>query len=151
MYRVYDLDRQKWIRNGIYLSPNPHSELYVEEKNIFGKVKSIFGRLKLRLVSNDKYVIHKEIGMCDKNGRPVYEGDIVEAEIVNGGSFIGLVTYLTEFSSYVVLRFNPDEYYVLGTEVSENIKVIGNVFDDGHLITHDSNESNGNMDGQQAL
>ena len=135
MYRVYDLDKQKWLKSGIYLSPNPHSELYTIKKSRFGKEK-------LCLVPSDKYVIHKEIGMCDKNNVVVHEGDFVKAKISEEKTLIGLVTFADELSSYIILCSETSEWYSLGSEVCEFIEVIGNVFD-GYKEEE--------LDGQQAL
>ena len=43
---------------------------------------------------------------------------------------IGLVCFAQELSAYIILCFDPDEYFTLGTEVVQYIEVVGNVFDD---------------------
>lgn len=134
MYRVYDTKQKKWIKENIYLSPSPHSDLYIVKK-------SLFGRAKLMLVSDEDYVIHKNIDLCDKNGVLIYEGDYLEARVSEDRIVRGLVTYAHEFSSYVILCFDSEEYFTLGTEVCNLIEVVGNVFD--------SLEENNN--GQQSL
>lgn len=134
MYRVYSKNEKKWIKENIYLSPNPHSDLYIAKK-------SLFGRVELMLVSDEDYVIHKNIDLCDKNGFLIYEGDYLEARVSEDRIVRGLVTYAHELSSYIILCFDSEEYFTLGTEVCDLIEVVGNVFD--------SLEENNN--GQQSL
>jgi hypothetical protein len=57
-------------------------------------------------------------------------GDYVKAQVAEDREATGLVTYAQELSSYVILCFDTEEYFTLGTEVCEFIEVVGNVFDD---------------------
>lgn len=122
MYRVYDNNLKKWIKDRIYLSPDPFSDLYISKRGFFG-------RNKLIPVSDDRYVIHRDIELYDKNGKLVYEGDYIKAKVSEDRTVIGLVAYAMELSSYVILCMGSEEYYTLGSQVSNEIEVIGNVFD----------------------
>ena len=122
MYRVYDTQNKRWVKENIYLSPYPHSDLYLLRKGFFG-------RYKLELVSSEKYIVHKDIGLIDKNKFLIYEGDYVEAQVSEDRVVIGLITYVPELASYVILCNDSNEYFTLGTQVCEYIQVIGNVFD----------------------
>ena len=42
---------------------------------------------------------------------------------------IGLVTYAHELSAYIILCDASNTFYTLGSETTEFIEVIGNVFD----------------------
>lgn len=132
MYRIYDKENKCWIKDGVYLSPNPNSNLYMLEKTLFGE--------KLKLVSAEKYAIHKAIDLYDKKDVLVYEGDIVKAEVADNKIVTGVVIYAHELSAYIILCDSTSEYFTLGTEVCKYIEVIGNVFD---------NEEE--EDGQQSL
>ena len=121
MFRVYDKEAKRWVNGKAYLSPN--GEIYIIKS-------SIFGWLKLQpALSHDRYVYHRDIGLYDKNKELVYEGDYIEAQITEEKVVKGIVVYAQEISSYVILCFDSDEYFTLGTEVCEYIEVIGNVFD----------------------
>lgn len=137
MYRVYDTEEQRWITNNIYLSPDPNSKLYALKKNIFGKMKMV-------PVSDERYVIHKSIDLYDRNKELIYQGDYIKASVADDRIVIGMVAYAYEISAYVILCFNNSEYFSLGSNVSEHIEVIGNVFD-GHK------EDNKNDGDKQAL
>lgn len=122
MFRVYDLKAKKWATDNIYLSPNPYSNLYVLKRDIFGFSKLVYA-------DKDRYIIHKEIELCDTDGVYLHEGDYIEANVADNKIVNGMVVYAEEFASYILLCSDSEEYFVLGNEVSENIKIIGNVFD----------------------
>ena len=119
MYRVYDNKRHKWIERNIYLSPN--GDLY--------RIKNTFFGNKLTLLSDERYIWHKSIGVFDKNQEEIYEGDYVEAEVDKDKIVTGMICYAHEYASYIILCTDTNEYYHIGSELSEFIKVIGNVFD----------------------
>lgn len=125
MYRVYDLEKREWAQD-IYMSPFPSNQLYKLKKSLFGR--------KLISVDSSNYIIHKFVDLFDKDSNLVYEGDIIEAQISDDKTVTGIVTYATEWSAYIVLCFDPDEFYVLGDEICEFISVIGNVFDTPELV-----------------
>ena len=125
LFRVYDKKNKKWIKDNIYLTPSPNClecDLYVLKKNIFGVEK-------LKLIPYDRYVIHRDIELYDKEDELVFEGDYIKAKVSENKTVIGLVVYAQELSSYVILCIDSDEFYTLGSEVTEFIEVIGNVFD----------------------
>lgn len=120
MYRVYDTQDKKWIMNGVYL--DPYENLY-----ILGKKR--FGRIKLVPVSDDRYVYHNAIGALDKFSKPIYEGDVVEAEVNPNEYIMLLVYYAIELTSYVLLDIATNTYYTINPEKCDYIRVMGNVFD----------------------
>lgn len=120
-YRVYDNEKKVWLKDNIYLNPN--GELFLIKKSIFGMVKVPL------VLSPDRYIYHKSINLWDKNQKQVHEGDYINAQVSEDKSVIGLVAFAAELSSYVILCVDSDEYYTLGSEITEYIEVIGNIFD----------------------
>lgn len=133
-YRVYDTEKKVWLKDNICLAPN--DELFLIKKAVFGKSKTI------EPLSHERYVCHKAIDLWDKNKVQVYEGDYIEAHVEENRSVIGLVAFAHELSAYVILCLDSNEFYTLGSEVSSEISVVGNVFD-GH--------KEDKKDGQSAL
>lgn len=133
MYRVRDTKNNCWVADNVFLSPLPEDILYIVKKGIFGSVKLE--------VAPDTYVYQRYIEMTDKNLVPVFEGDILKAQVDEDKFVIGIVVYAEEFSSYIILCHETNEWFSLGTEASEHIEVIGNVFDNKDLIPEDTNES----------
>lgn len=133
-YRVYDTEKKQWVKDNIYLNPN--GELFLIKQALFGMVK-----IPLALDTN-RYIYHVAIDLLDKNQVQVHEGDYIKAQVAEDKSVIGLVTFAAELSSYVILCLESDEFYTLGSSVSSEIQIIGNVFDGYEKV---------NNDGKQAL
>ena len=119
-FRVYDKKKKKFITDNVFLTPD--GELVESKKSLFGN--------KLTFVDNNRFVYQKYIELNDKNDTPIYMGDYVKAQVAEDREISGLVTFAQELSSYVILCFDSDEYFTLGTDVCEFIEVDGNVFDD---------------------
>lgn len=121
MFRVYDTEKKEWLKSNIYLNPN--GELFLIKQALFGMVK-----VPLALDAN-RYIYHKAIDLWDKNQKQIHEGDYILAQVAEDKSVIGLVAFAHELSAYVILCVDSDEFYTLGSETTEFIEVIGNVFD----------------------
>lgn len=127
-YRVYDTKKKKWVDNKTYLTPD--GDLYVMNQ-------SILGWTKLSELTQDRYIYHKSIYLSDKNGKQVFEGDIIKAQIDEEKEETGLVAFIHELSSYVMLCFDNDNFYTLGSEVCDRIEIVGNVFDGNQEVVQD--------------
>lgn len=121
MFRVFDTEKREWIKDNVYLNPN--GDLFLIKQSLFGMVK-----VPLAL-SSDRYIYHRDIGLADKNGKAICEGDYMRAQVAEDKSVVGLVAFAAELSAWVILCVDSDEFYTLGTETCEFIEVIGNVFD----------------------
>lgn len=133
-FRVYDMEQKKWVKDNIYL--NSSGELFLIKQAMFGMVK-----VPLVLDAN-RYIYHKAIDLWDKNKRQVHEGDYIQAQVSEDKSVVGLVAFAHELSAWVILCVDSDEFYTLGSETTEFIEIIGNVFDGYKKV---------NNDGKQAL
>ena len=131
MHRIYDNKEKKWVREGIYLSPN--NDLYILKK-------SLFGIEKLHLISEHRYTYHRDIELNDMNNRLIFEGDICKIEHIN---VIGVITYIPEHASYYLLDEENLKYYPLSEECCRQIEVIGNVFDNKDLLSSENNVEEG--------
>lgn len=118
-YRVYDKKKKKFVTDNILLTPN--GELIESKKSLFGN--------KLTFVDQNRYVYQKYIELNDKNNTPIYIGDTLKAQVADDRIVQGVVTFAEELSAYIILCFDPDEYFTLGTDVCNLIEVVGNVFD----------------------
>lgn len=119
-YRVYDKKKKRFITDNIFLTPD--GELIESKRSLFGN--------KLTFVDGNRFVFQKAIELKDKNDIPIYIGDYLEAMIAEDKIVKGMVTFAEELSAYIILCFDTDEFFTLGTDVCEFIEVVGNVFDD---------------------
>lgn len=118
-YRVFDKKKKRWV-DKVFMTPD--GDLLKSDKYVLGWTKPTF-------MSENRYVYQKSIGLSDKNDKMVYVGDYLDAEVANDRVVRGMVTYAEELSAYIILCFDSDEYFTLGTEICKHIKIVGNVFD----------------------
>lgn len=119
-FRVYDKKKKKFVQNNIFLTQD--GELVESKKSLFGN--------RLTFVDQNRYVFQKDIELEDKNNILVYMGDYVKAQVAEDREVVGIVTFSTELSSYIIICFETEEYFTLGESVKELIEVVGNIFDD---------------------
>lgn len=117
VFRVYDIEENRWVKNKCFMD---------SKENLHIVNKTFLGNVKMNLVSSDRYIYQYEIGLDDINGVPIYEGDICEST----DGKVGIITYVPEFASYLILDYKTMKHFILTAKIcSENLKVIGNVFE----------------------
>lgn len=119
-FRVYDKKKKKFVTDNVYLTPD--GELVESKKSLLGN--------KMTFVDQNRFVYQRHIGLTDRNNVDIYVGDYLNASVSDDDTIRGLVTYSEQLSSYVILDFETDKYFILGESVKEFIEVDGNVFDD---------------------
>lgn len=126
MFRVYDKEEKRWIDERVYLSN--YGEIYTGRQSAFGGTKLN------RLIPDDRYTWQRNTELADKDGRFIYEGDIIEAGADEEDKMIALVAYIPDMASFAALDYEHYKYYPLNKEASELIQVVGNVFDTPELL-----------------
>ena len=130
MYRVYSKNEKKWLKEGVYLSPN--NDLYISKKTLFGTEKLI-------LVSDNKYIWHKDIGLYDKNDTLIFEGDICRIEHLD---IVGVIAYASERASYYIFDDKNSKYYTVRVDYCKQIEVIGNICENQNLLATEEQTEN---------
>ena len=127
MYRVYDNKEKCWVRDDFFISPN--GDMYVHDKHSFLKFSH-----KLVLVPEQRFIVQHSIGMNDKNGKTIFEGDICK---IIARNVIGVIAYVPQFVSYCLLDEQNMRYYPMYEKlICEQVEVIGNVCENNDLLPY---------------
>ena len=83
-------------------------------------------------LDNDKYVVEQYTGLHDKNGREIYEGDVLDIGLRNqdGKPVIAPVSYETYAAGYVLDNGGNG----IWQRLTEDCEVIGNIFENPELL-----------------
>ena len=90
------------------------------------------GMYTLSTFSLDDVILMQYTGLHDKNGKEIYEGDIVKA-LISGRWFVGKVIY--EHSGFTIDVMNNKELEFGRRGIIEHwTEVIGNIYDNPELL-----------------
>lgn len=135
-FRVWDKDTKRMHICG----EDIHDEIDFEQ----GTNKAFYYNLQNgcgSLTENSTYILMQYTGLKDKNGKEIYEGDIVSFNLKTDAegcpNIIGYIEYQTTFSSFRIMSILGS--FALDYNIKE-IEVIGNIYDNPELLDNKINK-----------
>lgn len=128
IFRGKRMDNGKWVKGYLYITHIGSHEIgsYDAEINI--------ERLTFDVIPE---TVGQYTGLTDKNGVKIFEGDIVS--LVKHDGLIYKVVYVP--CRYELVNSKGVNCFVLDIYKSENIEVIGNIYDNPELLGGENNGS----------
>ena len=85
--------------------------------------------------SEDKFHVFQQFtGLLDRHGKEIYEGDVLKScKAMINGSDTSIVEYENEFGGFNPFTCKQNGEYYMGEWDSENIEIIGNIFENPSL------------------
>lgn len=110
----------------------------VEEINFFNGEFDFIGDAITWMCKSDDCVLMQSTGLRDKNGKEIFEGDILGTD---GGLLDGVVEYRTDLGMWTnsLLRYNNFERLCC---IANSREIIGNIWENGELLDGENTEEN---------
>lgn len=119
-FRAWDVHEKKMFTN---------DQLIIWNGNVYANDNSKLNVDNLKGWNIDEKYLMQSTGLRDKNGREIYEGDIVKFTLTDGFSYVtledGVVTY--ELGAFYVV--NGLAEYLISDINNNKVEVIGNEFE----------------------
>lgn len=98
-------------------------------------VKNDDGKNGIELIDDEAHLI-QYTGLKDKNGREIYEGDIVKMHIVvlSPDDKVGRLEYTPEYGYSLLVHGRRARQNDWANDEGANYEVIGNIFEDPELL-----------------
>lgn len=129
-FRIYFEDEEPFTANPISIEDLLHED-WIEFENEDNTVSLPLKDFRFFHEKNKNYKIMQYTGLHDKNGKEIYEGDIVKAKH-RGYIGIGQVQYDNEYCDYKIYINENKDYVPLWKSV--DLEVIGNIYENPELL-----------------
>ncbi len=135
LFKAKRIDNGEWVEGSLIQSP------YME--SIRSWISSAKDKTRLRVISSDyadwravevdTKTICQYTGLTDKNGKKIWENDVVSMKYVDCVNN-GVIEYHTENARFVFREFEDVYGANYGFDYTCEMEVIGNIFDNPELL-----------------
>lgn len=130
-FKIYFKDEEGFMTKPITIEDLLHED-WIDFENEEGTFSLPLKDFRFFYGKNENYEIMQYTGLKDKNGKEIYEGDVVKV-FTNKEWRIGIIIY--EHSGFTIDVTNNKELEYGRTSIIENLtEVIGNIYDNPELL-----------------
>ena len=123
LFRGKRIDNGEWIKGDIIQFP------------VHGIIRIVEQGLKCKDAEVDSSTVGQCTGLTDKNGRKIFEGDIVKYKSGSNCFFHKVVFETRNYCGYFGIVISETETWGFGMEVPPNLfEVVGNIYDSLELV-----------------
>ncbi len=124
LFKAKRKDNGEWVEGQYVYITNPLTEDGKLIKHLICNGTNIFNDLI------DPYTLCQYTGLTDKNGKKIWENDIVR----NGKGDIGVVQWFEEHAVFMIWNKSKHHVYYLAENDFSKIEIAGNEFDNPELL-----------------
>lgn len=130
-FRVWNKEEKEMIYNAefAYDGINYHSENFIERNNNDLHI-CCFGEY----LEDKNYAIMQSTGLKDKNGKLIFEGDIVKFRNIDNKYYIGTIKYTDEDVLFCLSYKNENNRDDWDYVSKYRLEVIGNIYENKSLL-----------------
>ena len=127
-----------WKSHSHPKTPYEHAVSRVLKFRIWNGFEWLFTQDSFNALKNPKtfrtYEVQQSIALKDKNGKEIYEGDIIHFGYTPNIVFAGIVKYLDDRASYGIISKGGFETFENLIDYMEFAEIIGNVCENPKLV-----------------
>lgn len=133
LFKAKRIDNGEWVE-GYYAERNGKTFIGIDI-SIYGDIFEVFCTPVIRWLEIDPETLCQFTGLCDKNGKKIWENDILMAHLDE--SYPEDATYETVewgFAGWVWHETGSTDRQYLDEFNTEHFEVVGNIFDNKELL-----------------